>query len=253
MPVYEVTAPDGRKYRVTAPDGATQADAIAYVRNQTPAAPAHSAAEAGADATAAEYGPLQAGIVSAGRTLDRLYQGGKQMALQVPAAFGSTSARSALDEQAKEEAQKTAAFAALEKRNPVATTVGGAAPLLAAPILGAGAVGMAGSAALPGLMEYGDPSERFQRGALGAAGGLAGAGIAKGLERFLKPVQTVPDAARWGSRPARARYRRSSSNWPRIRLAVRQRSGWAMPIRQRLTARRHGRWARQLRALLMMC
>jgi len=33
MPIYEVTSPDGRKFRVTAPDGATQEDALAYVQS----------------------------------------------------------------------------------------------------------------------------------------------------------------------------------------------------------------------------
>lgn len=34
MPTYEVSAPDGKKYRVNAPEGASQDDAIAYVQKQ---------------------------------------------------------------------------------------------------------------------------------------------------------------------------------------------------------------------------
>jgi hypothetical protein len=148
------------------------------------------------DAVASEYGPYDAAKVAAGRTLDRLYQGVKQSALQIPAAFGSQSARDALDAQAKEEAYRTGAFQALEKQRPMATMVGGAAPLLAAPMLGAGMAGMAASAALPGLVEYGTPQERLTRGAVGGVGGMVGAGLAKGAERLLRPVQMVPDAAR---------------------------------------------------------
>lgn len=33
MPTYQITSPDGKKYRVTAPDGATEQDAIAYVQS----------------------------------------------------------------------------------------------------------------------------------------------------------------------------------------------------------------------------
>lgn len=34
MPTFEVTSPDGKKYRVNAPDGATREDALAYVKSQ---------------------------------------------------------------------------------------------------------------------------------------------------------------------------------------------------------------------------
>jgi hypothetical protein len=35
MPTFEVTAPDGRRFRVTAPEGASQDDVLAYVQQQT--------------------------------------------------------------------------------------------------------------------------------------------------------------------------------------------------------------------------
>ena len=49
MPTFEVTSPDGRKFRVTAPEGATQEQAIAYVQQQgaqtAPEAPQRSFGE----------------------------------------------------------------------------------------------------------------------------------------------------------------------------------------------------------------
>ena len=48
MPLYEVTAPDGKKYQVNAPEGATQEDAIEYVATQViPQQPAPQEATAG--------------------------------------------------------------------------------------------------------------------------------------------------------------------------------------------------------------
>lgn len=194
MPTYEITSPDGRKFRVTAPDGASQEQVLAYARENIK--PGKSAAELGAEDTAAEYGPVGAAIVAAGRTGDRIWQGLKQLPLQGMAAIGNQNAQVKLSEMDKNEAQKTAAYAALERARPVATTVGSIAPLVAAPMLGAGLPGMAASAAIPGLIEYGTPEERLQRGLTGAAGGAAGSALVKGANRLLRPVEAVPDAAR---------------------------------------------------------
>jgi len=40
MPTFEITSPDGKKYRVNAPEGATQEDALNHVRNNLSTAPA---------------------------------------------------------------------------------------------------------------------------------------------------------------------------------------------------------------------
>jgi hypothetical protein len=48
MPLYEVTAPGGKKYQVNAPEGATQEDAIEYVATQViPQQPTPQEATAG--------------------------------------------------------------------------------------------------------------------------------------------------------------------------------------------------------------
>lgn len=44
MPRYEVTSPDGQRYEVNAPEGATEQDAIAYIKNQQQGEPQQAVA-----------------------------------------------------------------------------------------------------------------------------------------------------------------------------------------------------------------
>lgn len=136
----------------------------------------------------------QAALIGTGRTLDRLYEGLKQSGLNVGAALGSERAKLALEEQAKREAQNTEQYAKLQAIRPGATALGEAAPLLAAPMVGSGIAGLAASAALPGLMEYGTTEERLARGGMGAVGGAVGATAGKALSGFLKPTQAMTEA-----------------------------------------------------------
>lgn len=137
-----------------------------------------------------EAGAGQAALVAAGRTFDRMAQGAKDLALSVPAYFGSKSAQDERARMAEREAENTRLYAQLQERRPVATFLGEAAPLLAVPVAAGGGLAAAGAAAaLPGLIEYGTPEERLTRGAFGAAGGVAGAALGKGIGRVLQPTR----------------------------------------------------------------
>lgn len=138
-----------------------------------------------------EYGPFQAALVGMGRTGDRLYKGAKDLALTIPAELGHAGAQAERQRMAAEEAENTRLYAKLQEKQPAATFLGEAAPLVAAPMLGGGSIlGMAAGASLPGLIEYGTPEERLWRGAGGAAGGAVGATAGKVLGHLVKPVQT---------------------------------------------------------------
>lgn len=145
-----------------------------------------------AGSQAEDPGAFKAGVIGAGRMLDRvLVKGPKELALKVPAAFGHQGSRDELARMEQEEAGNTRAYEGLQKIRPVATLVGEVAPMLAAPALGTGVAGMAAGAAIPGLMEYGTGAERLQRGAMGAVGGAVGAGAGNLAARLLRP-NTAP-------------------------------------------------------------
>jgi hypothetical protein len=144
---------------------------------------------------AEDPGAFGAGVIATGRTLDRLYKGLKQGALTIPATFGHAGSQDELGRMEKEEAENTRIYEGLKEKRPYATMAGEIAPLLAAPMLGSSVAGMAASAALPGLAEYGTGTERLQRGAYGAAGGALGGMAGKVAARVLQPTKGIPDAA----------------------------------------------------------
>lgn len=116
------------------------------------------------------------------------------MGLNVGAAFGSEGAKKSLEQMAATEAENSRLYKPLQEARPLATVLGESAPLIAAPMLGAGVVGTAASAALPGLMEYGTGEERLARGAMGAVGGALGNVAGNAIARVIKPTQTVTGA-----------------------------------------------------------
>jgi hypothetical protein len=168
------------------PDGITQSELLR--RYQMSKEQPRTAAD--------DVGAGEAALIGAGRTFDRLAQGAKDLALSVPAYFGSASAKDERAKMAERESENTRLYQQLQDNRPVATFLGEAAPLLAAPVAAGGGLGAAAAAsALPGLVEYGTPDERLARGAFGAAGGVAGAVLGKGIARALQPTAGVTDDA----------------------------------------------------------
>lgn len=189
MATYRVTAPDGSRWDVNAPDGATEDAVMRYAqaqwsgkKNQAKQEPAQEQIE--------DPGFGQAALIGTGRTLDRLGKGIKQMGLNVAAPF-SESARGELAGMAEQEGENSRLYKKLQDIRPGATMLGEAAPLVAAPMLGAGALATAASASLPGLVEYGTAQERLARGGMGAAGGVAGRAFGNFVARAIKPTQAL--------------------------------------------------------------
>lgn len=181
MPTYLITSPDGRKFRVTAPAGASKEDVLRYAQQNQPepiVAPAVEPPEA------EDPGALMAGVIGAGRMLDRTYKGVKQAALSVLPGQEAELARMKETEDAN-----TRIYAGLQGKRPIATAVGEIAPLIAALPVAGTMTGAAALGALPGALEYGTGEERMIRGGLGAVGGAVGAGVGKLVGRAIQPIR----------------------------------------------------------------
>jgi len=139
-------------------------------------------------------GMLQSSLIAAGRTTDRLVKGVKQMGLNVASAFGSDSAKTALDDMARQEKENDVYFERLQKIRPYSTFAGQVAPLAAMPLMGTGLSGAVGSAMLPALVEYGTPDQKLSNAAMGAVGGAAGYGAGAAVSRALQPTSGVSQA-----------------------------------------------------------
>jgi hypothetical protein len=157
--------------------------------------------------------------IAAGSMGTKLWEGLQQSGMGMGAIFSELLPRR-LKEAAQDELQKkllaqekrmretggAEEYANLEKAHPIATALGEASPLVAAPMLrvasgpgmGAAAVNSAASAALPAAIEYGTPEEKGKRAATaGAFGGVAG-GLTAAAAKVLQGVtnQLTPEARR---------------------------------------------------------
>lgn len=160
---------------------------------------------------AEETSDVDAALIAAGKTGNDIWESAKQGGLNVGQVM-SYLLPGRLKEVAQQELAKLRAAQAkrvaedhaevknLEDAHPVASAIGGAAPLLAAPMVrvaqGGGALASAANAAASGAlasgMEYGSPEERLGRAAVGgAAGGAVGGALGAIANKASKPVARV--------------------------------------------------------------
>lgn len=199
MPIFEITAPDGKTYEVEGPDGSTPEQALAILKKRLQPQPAK---QPEMNLAARDTGMMEAGLIGAGRTIDRVGKGLKQGALEVGDRLGFSGARPELDRMKTAEDENTRYYGDLQKAQPVSTFIGEALPMLAA-IPAAGSVaGAALAGALPGALEYGSLDERAGRAVGGAVGGglgtVAGKMVGRAVQPFRPPAglnQTGRDAA----------------------------------------------------------
>lgn len=142
-----------------------------------------------------------AALIGAGRTMDKIAQGNRQLGLSAVVAgkealrMDSREQLDSLAQQEKFEREQDEAYAPLQREHPFATKLGensllGVTPMGQATALGRIGVPMAVSAA-EGALEYGSPQERSLKGlGQGVAGGVGG--VAGEVSRLLiNPVRNV--------------------------------------------------------------
>lgn len=205
MPVYEVTAPDGRKLRITAPEGATQEDALAYAQQhlgETPA-PQKSMAERyaaagidpneGANPTQGMSG-VQKFMAGVGKSFVDTGEGLGQLVGLVPDS--QVAERRRLDEPLMHGAGLAGNIVGQTAQIAIPVPAGVAAK--GASLLGRAAP-YAGAAARSGLFSAAQGTvgneSRLANGGLGALAGAggqainaAGAGLARGAISRMEPA-----------------------------------------------------------------
>ena len=196
MARYEITAPDGSKYEVTAPDYATEAQVLDYARQNFDRAAATQKGPIPAPSLVLDnLGTGKALAVSAGRGVDKLLSGAKQL------YYKATGDQKAESDLRTEQTRNDMGYEPFRRAAPITTAIGEAIPgvVLTAPLTGGASLpalmlrgGLAG--ALPGLVAYGEMGERLERGKGGAVGGAAGALAGYGLAKLLQPTQAVTQA-----------------------------------------------------------
>lgn len=185
MPEFQITSPDGRKFRVTAPEGATSEDALAHVQKQ-------QGAQAPTETPAPEQG-----------WGDYLAEGAKSFAKgavlspYLAASQGLTRLGQAVAPAGSElEAQKKGEYEEFTRRAAEEEKSGGL-PYMAGqilPALAAGPAGIARAAAVGAGTALATPvtkpenylQQKGEQAGYGAAGGAIGGGIGK----LLRPSPT---------------------------------------------------------------
>ncbi len=154
----------------------------------------------------------EATLIGAGRMLDKIAQGDKQLGLNAVVAgkealgLNSRPQLDALAKQAEVEQGNDVAYGQLRKQFPFATAAGENLPLAAAPIGQATTLARIGVpaaiSALAGAAKYGSPEERALGAAEGGISGAVGGVVGEAARRFINPVQAMPSAAQAAAKAA---------------------------------------------------
>lgn len=200
MARYKVQGPDGAIHVFEGPDGASQDQVLSF------AAQHFGKPSAAAPMDPKQFGPDDPGaimstLIGAGWTFDRVVKGMQQL---YHGARGNDRELADLKARADEEKRL---YEPLTEKHPIATAIGETLPAAVIPAGGtaslAGTVGkLAASGAIPGMLEYGSAADRAKRGAIGAAGAVAGGVVVpKAIEATVKGVPAVGRAVRAAVEP----------------------------------------------------
>lgn len=197
---YRVQGPDGAVHVFEGPEGASQDQVLAFAQQ-------HFSPQKGAGAMDPKQfapddpGAIMSALIGAGWTFDRVVKGMQQI---YHGAKGDEKALADLKTNADEEQRL---YEPLSHKHPIATAIGETLPAMAIPVGGtAGLAATAGklalSGALPGALEYGSAGDRAKRGAMGAAGAVAGGVVVpKVVEAAVKGVPAIGRAVRAAVEP----------------------------------------------------
>lgn len=204
MPIFEITAPDGRTFRVTAPDGASKQDALARVQAQY----ADKVPDQPMDPTGSFTENLAAG---AGKALTDIWRGAKQIVGAVP--------QSEIDEARRLDAplMKTAGGVT----GNIAGNLAVAVPTALIP----GANTYTGAAALGGVLGALQPTAEGESRLTNTAIGVGGGVVAKaGMDKLGQALSSRLSGAQAGAVTAQAQNAERDAV-----LAASKKAGYIVP------------------------
>lgn len=186
MPQFDITTPDGRKFRVTAPDGATQEQVLAYAQEQSGNAASGPVAPEKAPNPTAGNSFLDNAAIGAGKAIVDMGRGARQIYAKAADAVaprapglgdlvtGKDPSRSAAVQAEIDESRKRDAPLMDTAGGVVGNVAGNVAPALLLP--GGGTyLGAAGAGAALGAVQPTATGEsRLLNTAVGAGAGAAG-------------------------------------------------------------------------------
>lgn len=204
MPKYRIVSPDGVAWEVNAPEGATEQDALAYVKGQYQAT-ADKRAKAGQELKQDVVDTAMVPLIAAGRQGDKLVAGLQQAGLGANVAVREAVGAPNADQLRKladlEQTQQDndAIYAPLKEKHPFLAGAGEAAFLAGVPMGQPTAIGRIAAPAITSavneLLSYGSPKERALaaggKGLTAAVGGTGG----EAVRTLIAPARSALSAA----------------------------------------------------------